>query len=905
MTVTGTVTDPSGAVVPNAAVSLVSTGLAARTEDRTLTGSTGGFTLRARPGSYQVVVEAPGFARFEGPRLRLDATPSPIANPVQIQLKLETQLQQIDVEDDIPAELRGGTSILLSSHDIQAMPLDSASLLDELQGLAGSKDAELVVDGFSGAKLPPRASIREVRINQNPFSAQNDTNPVNGVIQVSTRPGTDSLHGQFYLYGDDSALNASNPFAPGQPPYYAFGSGATLSGPLGHRASYFGSYDQMDDETDSPIDAQVLDANLNPAQLSYAVPSPRTSLDLNPRLDLRAGTNSIVAIRYLFDRQRQNNAGLGPLTLASQAYDSAATTQTLQLTETQTLTPRIVDETRLQLIRTRTSQSPASAAPALTVEGAFLGGGSPLGALSDHQDRLELQNYLSLALGAHYLNLGGRLRIARDANRSLAGFNGQFFFPSLAAYRATLQQQQAGATPAQVRASGGGASQFVLNAGTPDAAVTLADAGLFLQEDWKLRPNLTLSYGLRFETQTGIPDHADWAPRFGFSWGLGAKPNAPAAYTLRGGAGIFYRRFGTDSALTLQRQNGTLQQEYVVASPDFYPNVPAPSALPGTTSPTLYRLSPAFHAPYYIGASISLDRRLGRYGTASLTFLSNRGVHTQLTENVNAPLPGTYSPANPASGTRPLGTLQNVYEFVSAGVYRSNRLTATVLFHLGERLGLFGSYTLRFDKNDAELNGTFPSNQYNLGVDYARSLGDIRHTATLGGSAGLPYGIHTSAYLRALSGAPFNIVVGQDLNGDTQFNDRPAFATDLTRPSVVLTRFGAFDTSPIPGQTIIPRNYGQGPGQFLVNLTFGKSLAVGPVLQPAGNPAAKPAARTPAQRKYTLDLVVEAENLLNHPNLAPPVGTLGSPLFGRSTAVTGPSILSADRNLDLQLSLHF
>jgi hypothetical protein len=210
---------------------------------------------------------------------------------------------------------------------------------------------------------------------------------------------------------------------------------------------------------------------------------------------------------------------------------------------------------------------------------------------------------------------------------------------------------------------------------------------------------------------------------------------------------------------------------------------------------------------------------------------------------------------------------------------------------------------LRYDKSDSDGASGFPSNQYDLGADYSRSLNDIRHSASLGDNASLPFGVHTSGYLRVTSGAPFNIVLGQDLNGDTEYNDRPAFATDLSRPSVVATRFGAFDTSPIAGQTIIPRNYGQGPGSFLVNFALGKVFRLGPDAKVGATNV--PESTLSPLRKGTLDLWIEAQNVLNHPNLLPPVGTLSSPLFGRSVGLMSANVLSPDRVLVFQTQLRF
>jgi hypothetical protein len=312
-------------------------------------------------------------------------------------------------------------------------------------------------------------------------------------------------------------------------------------------------------------------------------------------------------------------------------------------------------------------------------------------------------------------------------------------------------------------------------------------------------------------------------------------------------------------------------------------------------------VSPNFRAPYFVEASVGLARQLGRFGTLGVTYLNTRGVHTQFTENANAPLPGTYKPGT-SSGVRPEGSNRNIYEFVSEGVSRSSEVSTNVSVR-GGRFTAYGNYVLRYSESDAENNGVFPSNSNDPGVDYGRSLGDIRHAVTVGEGIVLPYAIRSWAYLRATSGAPYNIVVVDDLNGDTQFNDRPAFATDLSRPSVVATSWGAFDASPIAGQTIIPRNYGQGPGLLMVNLAVGKSFAVGPELQAAPN--ASGVVKGPPMRKYTVEFWVQIQNLLNHPNLTPPIGTLNSTLFGRSVGVTGGSSLSPDRVIDLQLSMRF
>ena len=887
----GAVLDPSGAVVPGATVTLLPA--TAGTTEKSApaasaqTDAVGNYTLPVPLGAYYVVdVQAPGFAEFRSEPVSLGRRPE--QHRLDVYLKLGVQIQDLDILAD-PAPVAGSPGTVLTPRDISTLPQDSAALLDQLQSLAGSPQAELYVDGFTGVKLPPRAQIREIRINQNPYSAQNDINPMSGTIQVLTRPTTDRLHGDFYLYGDDSAFDASNPFLPGQPGYYALSSGANLSGAIRPGASYLLSFDQDQNAANALVTPEAAAAANQTAPLALA--TPLSTVNVSPRLDLQPGAHSTSSLLYSLVRTHQSNGGVGQLALASEAYDNVNDVQMVRAANSQILGEHAIDDTRVQFLHQRTTQVPVSSAPTLLVEGGFLGGGSPLGSFSDHQDRFELQNYVALTAAQHFLNFGGRLRTLRDANRSTANFNGEYIFASLADYTAAVQALSACAQACTVA----GASQFNITSGSPDADAAVIDLGIFLQDEWKLRPDLTISGGLRFESESFVPDHADWAPRAGFSWsfgrhGLGTAPH----YVLHGGSGLFYQRFPIASALTTQRLNGIVQQQAIASEPGFYPGVPSPQSLP-LAVPTLYRVSSRYHSPYYLGTTLALDRQISRFGVLSVSWLYNRGVHTQLIEDVNAPLPGTYNPAVPASGIRPDGSQGNIDEFASDGVYRSNRLSTTLNVRRG-RLSLYSYYQLRFDSSDAQSNA-FPSDSYHIAADLGRDDNDIRHTFTLRGTSALPAGFSLSGYIHTLSGAPFNIVVGEDLNGDSQFNDRPTFATDLTRPTVIVTRWGAFDTNPQPGQTIIPRNLGTGPALVLVTFGAGKSFGLGTARTPAPGSAASP--------RSTLDLWVESQNLLNHPNLGPPVGVLGSPFFGKSLNLVGANTLSPDRTIHMQLSLRF
>ncbi|HEY1730937.1 MAG TPA: carboxypeptidase regulatory-like domain-containing protein [Terriglobales bacterium] len=921
-TVSGTVVDPVGAVVPQAQLTITDS---AGTAHAAVTDDSGRFLVSGlSPGTYTVDVQSAGFrtAHQEGVRVAAGA-----AQRLTITLQIEMQQQQTTVVSDDSAidtspEKNGG-AIDMKGKDLDALSNDPEELQTQLQAIAGTdpeSGTQFFVDGFSGGKLPPKSSIREIRINRNPYSAQYDQMGF-GRIEIFTKPGTDKLHGDFWMQGNDSPFNARNPFVTEQPPYYMYQFDGDLNGPINKAASYFTSIYRQDSISDSIVNAVVLDSSLNQSAFTQAVSTPGTNTVFSPRVDLQLGKVQTLSLRYELQRNTQTNGGVGQFALETQAFNSENTEQVLQFSDTQAYGAKVVNETRFQYIRDRNNQTAQNLSPTIAVQGAFTGGGSNQGVNRDNQDHYEFQDQLQIEEGNHDLNLGGRLRGMRDSNFSTANFNGQYTFASLTAYQITEQGLKSGMSPAAIRAAGGGASLFSQTEGTPNIAVTLVDAGLYAEDNWKVRPDVTLSYGMRFESQTQIHDHADYGPRVALAWSISGGKNKPPRAVIRTGYGLFYQRFASANVLQAERQNGTTQQALVVNSPDFYPAVCStdPAACSGATvsSPTIFRISPTLHSPYTMLTGAGVDKPLGKYASVSANYLYSRGEHLFLTRNINAPLPGTFDPSDPTSGVRPLGTNENIYEYVSEGNSNRNRLIVNGNVH-AKNMGLFGFYMLgKVDTNTAGV-GSFPSNQYDLHADYGRGSYDLRNRAFFGGYSRLPGKFSINPFLIYQTGAPFNIVVGQDLNGDTQFNDRPSFATDLTRPSVYRTKWGIFDSLPIAGQKIIPINYGKGPGLVVFNLRVSRRFSFGPVL-PDENPAppapkdAKAEAKPPAkpakkeiERKYELNFGIGSNNLFNHVNLAPPVGVLGSPLFGTSTALASTfGNSSANRTINLETFFRF
>jgi hypothetical protein len=888
-TLSGTVTDPSAAVIRGATLVLQPHDPGAN-PSVTSTNASGHFTIALPPGTYDVSISVPGFAPYTK-TITLDTTPLRL-DP---RLKVAANTEQVEVNPDSDTTTSGNnkSALVFKREQLDTLSNDDSTFQHEILAIAGTSGgdaAQIYVDGFSNGKFPPKDTIREIRINQNPYSAQYDSLGY-GRIEISTKPGSDKLHGNFYSSGNDNVFNANNPYTGVEPPYYSIITGGDVGGPLGKNASLFGSFRYNNIQSNAVVNA--FDPDGSP--LSQAVPNPNTDSEFTLRLDRQLSKNNTLISRYEYDHNSQSNSGVGLLVLPSEGVSTAATTQTLQVGDTQLIGTKIVSETRFQCIRTRTGQTPNSIAPTLVVQGFFNSGGSPSGASNDNLDNYEFQQYLSISHGKHTVYAGGRYRIAREANRSTANYNGQFTFSDLAAFNAK--------TP----------SQYSVTTGQQSATLLTSDLGVYAEDEWKVSKSVTLNYGLRLESQTDIPDHLDPAPRFGIAWAVGQTGKHPPIVTIRGGAGLFYQRFAASNILTSIRQNGVSQQSFFVTDPALltgYPSPPSTAQLTGT-APTPYTISPRLHTATSLVGGVSVDRRLGKIGNVSVSYLSLRGTHNYNSFNINAPLPGTFILNNPAyPGTRPLGGDENIYQFASEGVTKERRLDVNGNLNLNKKLFLWFYYAIRGE--NADSTGSFPSQPYNLSADYGPSgLGNRSAKQRLysGLNYNLPFNFSVNLFLSAQTGPRFNITTGTDLNGDTIYNDRPAFATHPTASSVLYdTRYGNFDANPQPGEATIPFNYGHAPGLFFSELGLSRDFKFGPRPPPEPPPPGTPAPKGPVEKpdpRYDLSFSIDASNVLNNVDPGIPVGVLTSPYFGHSISLNPNFSYSAASNRAIFLQTYF
>ncbi|HUV68041.1 MAG TPA: carboxypeptidase regulatory-like domain-containing protein, partial [Terracidiphilus sp.] len=563
----GHIADPTGALIPGTKITIANAlGVTVTTATSDASGSYSVTGLA--PGSYIVEAAAEGFAQFTSPTIQLVAGQS---KRVDIAMAIESAQQNVEVTDDggeptVSTEAGSNASaIVLKGKDLDALSDDPDELSNELSALAGPSagpnGGQIYIDGFTGGTLPPKSAIREIRINQNPFSAEFDHIGY-GRIEILTKPGTDVLHGRGFLQGNDSSFNTGNPFTSVIPPYHSIQYNGTISGSLSKKASFFLSVEGRNNQDASIYTANTAVLNTTtglyePGTISGGLFTPEKRVEISPRLDVQLGQKNTLTVRYQYERSSSSGNLGSNISLPTQATSESSSESAVQLMDSLIVNEHIVNETRFQYRRANSSTTPVSTAPTVGVGGYFSSGGYSGQTNKDHSDHLELQNITTMSAGAHAIKFGVWMRDNRDASTSNGNFNGSFSFSSLASYQTMLNGLAANQTFAQIAAAGGLPNKLTYTTGREAFQGNVFDAALFFQDDWKFNQFLTLSGGLRWETQNHINDHSDFGPRVAFAYALdGHKKGKQAKTVLRGGYGFFYDRFHIGSLMGLEQNNG-------------------------------------------------------------------------------------------------------------------------------------------------------------------------------------------------------------------------------------------------------------------------------------------------------------------------------------------------------------
>lgn len=521
--ISGEVRDQRGDLIVGAQVSLTGAANSMRNAE---SDARGRFRFDGlTPGSYALKVTAQGFAAREE---RVSLRSASASRWLTITLYPAIR-ETLDVSDDRNAVSldpdRAAGAQVLKEEQLRLLPDDPDQFLDFLQLLSTSSgsapgQATVTVDGFTHeGRLPPKSAIREVRINSNIFSAEYDKPPYRGGrIDVYTKPGAGALHGSGFFNFNDSALNARDVFAPARAPVTTRRSGFQFGGPIAPgKSGFLIDFEAREINETATVNAVVLDRQFQPAAVAASVPTPKLLLIGSARADWQLNPAHTFVARYDFNRDELKRQNAGGFNLPARGADSGAVSHSLRFSETAILNRRVFNEARLGLTFQRATDQALTNSPAITVLGAFSDGGASLQSLAQEEWRIELTDNLSIVGGSHSLKLGAQITGRRIRDSRAENFNGTFVFGGAIAPQ--LDEQGKIVTgpngPALVNISGleqyrrtllglpGGApARFSINRGDPLVSGSQWTLAGFAQDEWRLRADLLVSLGLRYEAQT-------------------------------------------------------------------------------------------------------------------------------------------------------------------------------------------------------------------------------------------------------------------------------------------------------------------------------------------------------------------------------------------------------------------
>ena len=861
----GIVEDSTGAVIPGATLEL--DGDQGQTRNRKQTsGSDGRFRFPCiSAGSHHLAISAPGFAP-----LQQDIRAS---LPAELHVVLvPSDSVTINVQADAPvAEILGGLSgTTLSGDQLTVLADDPDDLQRELQQLAASAGGPpsgtvISVDGFQDdSPLPPKSSIARVEINPDLFSSENRQPPFEGGhIQIFTKPGAKNFHGSLFTTNSSQWMNSRNPFSDAPAAIGKQRYGFTLNGPVRKEGSNFSlALEHRSIDEFAVVNAITLDAAGNQSSTVTNVPVPQRLWIGNARLDAQLGPKNIAFVSYSANVDHLSNMGAGGTSLQATGYDSQTYDHILRFSDTTTISPNLLHEGRVSIDFRGEIDDPTSNAPQVQVAGAFTGGGANIGAQRIRQVRTEWDDDFLYTRGNHTIKAGLQLFDYVEHQTLTTNFNGTYIFGGGTAPVLGTNNNATTATEtitgleqyrrALLSLPGGTPTQYSSVAGNPQVNFTEVYPAVFVQDDIKLRPNLTLSAGLRYFFANLPFQNNGFTPRLGVSW----SPGASKTLSLNAHLGLFSGHSPNGLAFTeaeLRREDGTARVTSLVYNPTYG----APATSGSSVIHTVRTLAPNYNSNQSLMAQVGANKALPFGFSISSNLIYIRAWHQERTLNVNTPLSGSPTGARP--GTLNLNVLQLQSSANEAGDIEfagiGNQKLKVVQFFVGAvRVHIL---------SDTDDNAFFApqSSSSNLG-EYGRETGNSLWQNFANVTVNVPGKVVLSTNYYGNGNSPFNITTGFDNNGDGNFNDRPQFALP-GQSGAVTTPFGNLIAT--GGTGVLARNRGSLPWSFHVDANVQRAFTL--------------TRDQKADHQQTLTANIRSSNLLNHTNVTAEGGVLGSPLF--------------------------
>ena len=729
-------------------------------------------------------------------------------------------------------------------------------------GGSGGGGGGILIDGFSGGRMPNRDEIQEIRINENSFTSE-QSDQTRGRTEIITRGGVGRFNGDVTFNFADESLDARNAFANSRPPYQQRDLVLNVSGPLiRNRLTATFSYRRNESE-----DGDTLRALTPSGLVDDAIVRPQANREYTTRATTQLSESNVLNFSYSWGNQSGENQNVGGFLLPEQGIDRKRDSYTFQLRETAVLSSRFNHEARFRVNEFTERRNPITSGVHINVLDAFENGGGTEKAQFNRRN-FEFGNLLMFTGSQIALRMGYDGGYQEIGSNSEQNFNGTYTFSSLYDYcgvvvgfvteQCRLAEQEALATnapPPHV-------ATYTASTGNPEQLVSQFQSAAFIQTDWRLRPELTLYFGARYEWQQNIGDYNNLDPRFGFAYSI--SPNT----VLRGGTGVFHQRFPIFALNNLRRFSGDQQTNLVISNPAYVAN-PDPAVIAAEADLQDEELRVAAEelvAPYTWNSEVSIETSLsnGFVFTGSYGFI--RGVHLLRSRNLNSPLDpvaldaGVTQSCQSVAGSlcvRPDPLRGNLNQVESTGTSSNHT------FRIGFRqrmsfLNLNGSYTFHSNYDDIPGGDDFalPADNFDLDSEWGRS--GARHRYNTSVSLRMPWNVNANTIFNWSSGEPYTWQTGTDDNQDTSTNDRPSG---------------------------VGRNSLTGPGFFEVGFSLSKAVTLGTdqvEIQGTASPVGSDGFY--GQRTgLRMTLTAQVENLLNNVNFQSFSGIETSPFFGLPT----------------------
>jgi len=858
-----TVVDQSGAVVPDASVTLV--GLEDATKAATVspakTSDKGIATIEnVLPGRYSIQAEFPGFelGLLKDVRLRTGESKHVVVLPIK---KMETEVTVGRDAQAVASDRTARFGTALTREQIEALSDDPAEMAQQLQDMAGP-GAIIRVDSFEGGQLPPKSQIKSIHITRDAFAAENHS-AFGLFIDIITQPGVGALRVNGNIRLRDGALSARSPFATRKGPenlqqYFGNVGGSLMKNKASFSLGINGSTQYITPNAFTYIPGF--------GQFSEPLPikQPSDNMGFNGLFDyaLTRDQTLRVSVNHFFGNS--DNQGIGGNDSIERAYSSNNSFTGIRIQEAGPLGRRFFMNTRLNIGRTsndRTSEVESvtyRVVDARTTGGAQVRGGG-------HGTTFNLQSDLDYVRGIHSLRTGIVVDGGSYFSDDESNYLGTFLFDSPAAF-------EVGTPLNYTRRLGDSAIDY-----------NNVQAAIYVQDDIRVRKNLTFSPGLRYELQTHLNDYNNFGPRFGLSW----APFKSGKTSLRGSFGIFYDWLNANVYEQSLRVNGFRQRELNIANPSF----PDPGNVGTISTTNRYLLSDDLPMARNTRLSAGVDQTISSRVRAGFTYAHIAGTGLMRGENLNFPI----------NGVRPDPLFVNIIRVVDDAGSRQDVLNAFGSFSFTPQsqsmmMGPMGASGPRWNWKRTSINVNYSTGRNENNTDGPYSLpasgspagewgpipGEVRrHRANIGINTSALRNLNANINFNASTGTPYSITTGRDDNGDLVFNDRP---------------------------TGVGRNTQWTPGQWTVNGFFNYSIAIGKktVQNPGGitgitmrNGEISVLTGGAAPPRYRIGISANIINLTNHANYIGYSGTMTSPFFLQ------PQNTQMMRKVDISLNFSF